>query len=99
MNEAKSSPSIDPVAALKELDFRPLRDSELSVKTSDFRIFGSDPSIGRDSVIVASFDHEGARRHQGCLLRVFEFVGLIEIKVVVLGGEDVGRRVKILRRP
>lgn len=58
VKKVKRSPTVDPVASLKEFDLCPFRDSELGEESADLGEFGSDPLVGGNAVIVASFDHE-----------------------------------------
>ena len=64
--------AVDAVAALEELDVRPVGQPELRVEEPHLGIFVRHPLIAAHEVEMAALDHERARHHEISHLRVVE---------------------------
>ena len=87
--EGKGAFAVDRVWAVEVFDFGFVLEALQGVVTIGFSVFVGDPFVGGDAVVVAAFDHEGARANEPAHFGVVEGVAEVEFEHFVFAGEEV----------
>lgn len=84
--------TVDGMRAVEELNAGLMGDAEAGVMTPYASVFVGDPFIRSDTVMMASFDHEGAWGDESGHFGIIESVTQVELGHFVLPSEEVTER-------
>ena len=89
VQEVEGALAVDGVRPVEELDLGSVAQAQLDVLPSGLGELVGHPLVGCHAVVMATFDHEGARDHEPAELGVVEGVAQVELGHVVLAAIQV----------